>query len=215
MYYWERGQTELTAAGSLFGCNTTLTLIIDKMDQAKFCIPRHVPNSKALSDMARPRLHTIGVRAAGFGNFGYIVDPSIAADSNLWIEIILLVLSSIHQICITKKIRFPERIVVFGDNASDNKNGHTFTFVALMTSMRPGFNNDMATVSPKAMSPLATVSHSPLATVSHSPLATVSHSPLATALHKNSSPLATVWHKEISPGKWKHLPTVMATRCVH
>ena len=87
-YYHEREQSKLTAKGLLQGSASTLTIIIDAMDQAKFCIPRHVPGSKSLKDALRPRMHVVGVIAHGWFRAGYLVEPTISKDANVFIEIL-------------------------------------------------------------------------------------------------------------------------------
>ena len=92
-YYYERELSQQTAGGHLRGvAMSTATIIIDGMDQAKFCCPRHLPEAKSLQDAVRPRLHVLGVRVAGFFKMGFIMNPTIPKDGDLWIELIYLVL---------------------------------------------------------------------------------------------------------------------------
>ena len=102
------------------------------MDQAKFAVPRHLPEEKALQDCMRPRLHVIGVIAAGFFKAGFIVDPTIPKDADLWIEVVVRALTMVIAICKERHIDVPRRLVIVSDNAGDNKNNHTFTNSAIL-----------------------------------------------------------------------------------
>lgn len=128
VYYYEREQSVQTSKGQLTGPRSTATMIIDAMDQAKFACPRHLPNAKSLQDAMRPRLHVVGVRVAGYFKRGYIIEPTISKDGDLWMEIIYLVLQDIVVFCRTHKIAMPQRLVIVSDNAGDNKSGYTFSF---------------------------------------------------------------------------------------
>ena len=100
VYYYEREQSVQTSKGQLTGPRSTATMIIDAMDQAKFACPRHLPNAKSLQDAMRPRLHVVGVRVAGYFKRGYIIEPTISKDGDLWMEIIDRVLHDVVGYCI-------------------------------------------------------------------------------------------------------------------
>ena len=91
-YYQERESSKLTSTGHLTMAMSTVCIIIDAMDQAKFACPRHLPEAKSLQDAVRPRLHVVGVRVAGFFNMGFLMDPTISKDGDVWIEVICEVL---------------------------------------------------------------------------------------------------------------------------
>ena len=135
-YYHERSLSQSTARAQLIGPSSTLTIIIDAMDQAKFCVPRHLPAAKSLKDALRPRLHVVGVIAHGFFKAGFLVDPSIQKDSNLFIEIIVRTLDGVMTHCRDKKIDMPTRLVVVSDNAGDNKNKFTMTLSAVLAAIQ-------------------------------------------------------------------------------
>ena len=89
-------------------------------------------SQKALQDCMRPRLHVIGVIAAGFFRGGCIVDPTIPTDADLWIEVVARTLAMVISTCRERHIDVPRRLVVVSDNAGDNKNNHTFTNSSIM-----------------------------------------------------------------------------------
>ena len=88
-YYTLRGRSRATSERRLVGAAGCAVLIVDGMDQAKLACPRHLPQSKLLQDSMRPRLHVVGVRIAGFLKAGFIVDPTISKDADLWVEVIV------------------------------------------------------------------------------------------------------------------------------
>eukprot|EP00969_Alexandrium_andersonii_P140406 6211394-Alexandrium_andersonii.AAC.1 len=92
------------------------------MDQSKFCVPRHVPGAKQFQDMARPRLHMVGAIVHGWFKAGFLVDPSVPKDANLYVEIIVQLLQQVLNACQAKGMSFPARFYVQGDNAGDVKN---------------------------------------------------------------------------------------------
>ena len=99
VYYHEREQSRLTAEGCLVAQSSTATFILDAMDQAKFCVPRHMPCAKALADTIRPRLHVVGVICAGYFSAGWIVDPTIQKNADLWIEIFMRCIQLLQEEC--------------------------------------------------------------------------------------------------------------------
>ena len=131
-YYHERLQSLNTSRGQLIGLCSTLCIIIDAMGMASFKVPRHLPGSKVLSDASRPQLHVIGVIAHGFHKAGYLFDPTIPKDANVFIEIIMITISRTKQHCRDKGLDFPARIIIVADNAGDNKNTWTFTMNAAL-----------------------------------------------------------------------------------
>ena len=60
-YYHERDRSRRTAEQKLAGSESTVTIIIDAMDQGKFSVPRHLPGAKMLKDCLRPKLHVVGI----------------------------------------------------------------------------------------------------------------------------------------------------------
>ena len=136
VYYHEREQSRLTSNGDLIGAASTATVIIDGMDQAKFACPRHLPDAKSLQDAMRPRLHVVGVRVAGFFNRGYICEPNIAKDGDLWIEIIYRVVEDLLLFCRSKGRILPSRLVIVSDNVGDNKSTYVFSFMAACIGSR-------------------------------------------------------------------------------
>ena len=131
VYYTARGLSWATAERRLAGSNTHMVIIIDAMDKAKFAVPRHLPQSKLLQDCLRPRLHVVGVIVHGFFKGGFIFDPTIRKDADLWVEVLLRSIQRAKRICKRKGMDVPHHLVVVSDNAGDNKNNHTFTCLAL------------------------------------------------------------------------------------
>ena len=127
VYYHERQLSVSTSQGTLIGDMSTVTIIIDAMDQAKFCVPRHLPGAKSLQDAMRPRLHMIGAIAHGYCKLGFVVEPTVPKDSNLFIEIVVQTLQYVMEHCRAKHISPPRRCIIVADNAGDNKNNWTFT----------------------------------------------------------------------------------------
>lgn len=133
VYYHERNQSHLTAQGLVVGPLSTMTIIIDAMDQAKFCVPRHTPGSKSLKDAVRPRLHVVGVLVHGWFSAGYIFDPTMPKDSNTFIEILVQSIHAVFDMCRAKRMQPPRRLVVQADNAGDNKNQWVFDMIYCLT----------------------------------------------------------------------------------
>lgn len=84
VYYFERNWSMLTARGQLLGDNTTVTMIVDYVDQAKLCVPRHLPAAKQMQDCDRPRLHMAGVIAHGWGAPGCISNSISVQEIICW-----------------------------------------------------------------------------------------------------------------------------------
>jgi len=129
VYYHRRELSTLLAQGRLH-VETTLQLIVDALDQAKFCVPRHTPGAKQLQDCMRPRLHCVGVIAHGFLKMGYIIEPTIAKDSNVFVEVCMQSLHRVMLMCKERGLRPPDRIVIQADNAGDCKNQDVFAMMA-------------------------------------------------------------------------------------
>ena len=122
VYYHEREQSRLTSLGRVLGSSSTATLIIDAIDQAKFTLPRHMPAAKLLKDILRPKLHVVGVIMHGFFKVGFLIDPTMAKDSNMFIEIVVRCIGMLVKRCAELGVRVPRRLMIVADNASDNKN---------------------------------------------------------------------------------------------
>ena len=133
-YYHERLHSRNTALGMLIGFESTCVIIIDAMGMASFKVPRHLPGSKEMGDLARPQLHVVGVIAHGFHKGGYLFDPTIAKDCNVFIEIILCTIARINKHCRDKRLSFPSRCLIVADNAGDNKNTWPFTMSAMFAA---------------------------------------------------------------------------------
>ena len=134
VYYHNREQSKLTAQGSLLGPETTLCIIVDAMGQATFCVPRHLPVAKQLRDMVCPRLHTLGVIAHGWFKAGFLIDSTIAKDSDVFIEVVVQCIHRVFVLCGQKQIQCPNRLVIHADNAGDCKNQWVFALSALLTA---------------------------------------------------------------------------------
>ena len=135
VYYHRRELSTLYAQGRL-QVETTLQLIVDALDQAKFCVPRHTPGAKQLQDCMRPRLHCVGVIAHGFLKIGYIIEPTIAKDSNVFVEVCTQSLHRVLLMCRERRLRPPDRIVIQADNAGDCKNQDFFSTMAMLVVSR-------------------------------------------------------------------------------
>jgi hypothetical protein len=118
----------------LIGFESTCVIIIDAMGMASFKVPRHLPGSKEMGDLARPQLHVVGVIAHGFNKGGYLFDPTLAKDCNVFIEIILCTIARINNHCRDKRLSFPSRCLIVADTAGDNKSTWTFTMSAMFAA---------------------------------------------------------------------------------
>ena len=135
VYYHRRELSTLYSQGRL-QVETTLQLIVDALDQAKFCVPRHTPGAKQLQDCMRPRLHCVGVIAHGFLKAGYIIEPTIAKDSNVFVEVCVQSLHRVLLMCRERGLRPPDRIIIQADNAGDSKNQDVFSMLASLVVSR-------------------------------------------------------------------------------
>ena len=153
IYYHEREQSRLTADAKLLGIDTVVTIIIEAMDQCKLAIPRHLPGAKMLRDCLRPKLHVVGIIVHGIFRIGWLADPTIAKDSNCYLELILRTMCMLVRRCTDLNIRMPSRCIIIADNASDNKKQYAFSLNALMVAcdlfvtvtsgiLRTGHNHD-------------------------------------------------------------------------
>ena len=93
-------------------------------------------DAQALQDAMRPRLHVIGVLCHGFAKLGFLVDPTLAKDSNLFCEVVVQSLQLVFRECRERGVRIPSRLVIVADNAGDNKNTYTMTMTAATVASR-------------------------------------------------------------------------------
>lgn len=78
--------------------SSTITLIVDGMDQAKFAYPRHPCfTGKQWSNFTRPRAHICGVRVHGYGMFFSCSRADTPKDSSFHAEIISRCLTLVQQ----------------------------------------------------------------------------------------------------------------------
>lgn len=75
-----------------------IAVIIDGMDQAKFCYPRSpIMDGKQWANLARPRCHIVGVKIHGFAVFFSISRADCAKDSNHHCEILARTLTMVKE----------------------------------------------------------------------------------------------------------------------
>ncbi|CAK9065459.1 Uncharacterized protein SCF082_LOCUS33491 [Durusdinium trenchii] len=119
--YWEsRGESRAR--------HSSISIIIDGMDQGKFAIPRHKSaHTKALANFSRPRLHVTGAIAHGYFVSMYVTDSDVPKDSNTSLEIIS------HSLDLLSKYTDLTRtdITIQCDNTPrEIKNNHTLRYCA-------------------------------------------------------------------------------------
>ena len=147
-YYHERQLSVDTSVGAVIGAQSTVTIIIDAAGCMRFKVPRHLPGSQVLGGSLRPTLTVVGVIAHGYHKAGYIMEPTLAKDSNMFCTLLAITLSKISRTCVERKLQFPSRVKVVFDNAGDNKNQWTFTMNAFLVGIgmyRLGFSASLRT----------------------------------------------------------------------
>lgn len=131
-YYRERAKSRLRGTqedGLIHVC-----LIIDGMDQAKFCCPRSeaVHNSKEF-ETPRPRLHVSAIICHGHFRMVFVADPDTPKDGNYTIECLAHALTRLHAMRVDlAKVRWH----VQADNTCrETKNNWVFRWLAILTCM--------------------------------------------------------------------------------
>ena len=105
-------------------------IVLDAMDQSKFCYPRHAAfTSHQFDDFQRPRAHVYGAYVHGFCTFLSISAADVSKGGSTTVEILayLLTLLSKHVDLSTYDVR------ILLDNASSaNKNNTVLAFAGML-----------------------------------------------------------------------------------
>ena len=102
-----------------------MSVIIDGMDQAKLMLPRINNMSKAFADAFKLKTHLTGVLDHGYNPFCVVDLFQWNHNSNLTINILLMVLA--------RRRHIPDTLYLQMDNcARENKNQYIFSFLALL-----------------------------------------------------------------------------------
>ena len=94
---------------------SSVSIIVDGCDQAKFRVPRNLPAAKSFQDLVRPALHCIGVLAHGFQERYWLSDSDLKKDPATQCEVLSRVIDDILQACHLKASR-PRHLHMQGDN---------------------------------------------------------------------------------------------------
>ena len=124
--YWaSRGKSRLR------GCD--ICVIIDGMDQAKFCVPRHQHMRAAIFDaFQRPRLHVSGLICHGHHLLMSVSEPNLKKDANTCLEMLGHSMTLLEQSGVQLSAA---HLHVQCDNTSrELKNNVTLRFGAAMVS---------------------------------------------------------------------------------
>ena len=102
-----------------------MTLILDGMDQAKLLLPQLCNLSKAFSDAWKIRTHLTGVLDHGYSPFCVVDLFQWPHDTNLTLNVLLLVLA--------RRTSIPDVLYIQMDNCyRENKNQFVISFLAVL-----------------------------------------------------------------------------------
>jgi hypothetical protein len=123
--YWSlRGQSRLKSK--------SLTIIVDGVDQSKFCLPRSpFFQSKEFDGYQRPRLHTWGTIVHGHFSLLTLSDSNVTKGGSTTVEILAFVLTRLRRQGIDLSDWSVH--VQLDNTASSNKNNCVLAFGAVMT----------------------------------------------------------------------------------
>lgn len=105
-----------------------VTVIIDGMDQGKFCVPRHKSvHTKTLNGFSRPRLHLAAAICHGYFVAIFVTEHDVCKDSNTSLEMLSKCLDLLSQ-----RVELAQTSVVIQcDNTRrEVKNNHVFRWCA-------------------------------------------------------------------------------------
>jgi hypothetical protein len=104
-----------------------LSLILDGADQGSYGLPYFPEITKTTSSAFKQRYHLIGVLAHGIGAWVYTMSDKWRADSNLTIEVLQRVLTSIEE----KRGKLPRKLYLQMDNCvRENKNRYVLGYLS-------------------------------------------------------------------------------------
>lgn len=91
LQYWSlRGISRARGSG--------VTIIIDGMDQSKFCYPRHrCLKSKEFQNFQRPRAHIVGMLIHGRAIIFAVSEPDVHKDASTHVELLAFALTKLEQ----------------------------------------------------------------------------------------------------------------------
>ena len=113
----------------------TVVIIIDGMDQAKWCFPRSpAMKSKALEGFQRPRLHVNAAIAHGKQVLVTVSPSDFPKTANVTIEITAMVLQRLHAQGVS--LRRVKLRLQLDNTSSCSKTNHMFRWAAAMASSR-------------------------------------------------------------------------------
>jgi len=113
----------------------TVVIIIDGMDQAKWCFPRSpAMKSKSLEGFQRPRLHVNAAIAHGKQVLVAVSPSDFPKNANVTIEIAMMVLRRLEDQGVP--LRRVKLHLQLDNTSSCNKNNHLFRWAAVLTAAR-------------------------------------------------------------------------------
>ena len=110
-----------------------VTIIIDAMDKVKGTWPQFkFRRPKSLDRFNRPKLRITAAYAHGFGCFFYICHDEITpGGASFYCEVLSRTVQHIKKICVDKRLRFPDQLVLQSDNTTAQaKNSETLRYLA-------------------------------------------------------------------------------------
>jgi hypothetical protein len=137
--YMDRAIYWCLREASLLKVMTVLCIIIDSMDKTKFALPRfpfgRIP--KMLDGFVRPVLTLTGVLAHGFAVLMLLCDETVEHGQNAFLEVLLITIDKVYQICRARNLKFPENLVIQSDNPTNQaKNSAAVIFLAYLVCVQ-------------------------------------------------------------------------------
>ncbi len=131
--YWRiRADARLAATAQQA---STISIIIDGMDQAKFAYPRHpAMQAKSLESLERPRLHVNGMLIHGVSSLVTMSRPDMPKDTNFTCELIMHALTMIMRQHGQRQLAEAHLHVQLDNTSSCNKNNILLRFLAFITA---------------------------------------------------------------------------------
>ena len=109
-----------------------ISLLQQSPPQAKFRIPRLKRGDvKSPEKLWRPQLHLIGVNVAGVGEFYFLTDCDVCADSNLQCTVLGRTIDLVKARLEGLKVSLPQHLIVAADNTCrENRNQYVLWFLS-------------------------------------------------------------------------------------
>ena len=100
-----------------------MSIIFDAMDQAKCCVPHFKNLPKAWAGNSKKLQMQYGAFIVhGHGTHAVAWDERVKKDGDLWVTCLLQLILELHKKYKAENKKWPERLYLQADNASDNKN---------------------------------------------------------------------------------------------